>query len=87
MHQRSFRKWIRQVYGTRDVEPDCEELFQVIPQYVEMNLAGKESARHLPEVEHHLRQCAECYDLYLTLRDVAVLEQKQMAEYANLRRS
>ena len=88
MHLKSFRKWVRQVYATRDEELDCDQFFEAIPQYVETKIAGEEADLRFPEVRHHLNQCAECYDLYLTLRDVAQLESQQVAsELANLQRS
>ena len=88
MHLKSFRKWVRQIYSTRDEELDCDEFFEMIPQFVEVELAGEEANLRFPGVYHHLKQCAECYDLYLTLRDVAVLESKQISsELAKLQRS
>ena len=88
MHLKSFRKWIRQIYNTWDEELDCDEVYQVLPQYVELEIAGKEAEQCFPNVRHHLRQCTECYDLHLTLRDVALLEGRQVAsEVADLQRS
>ncbi len=77
MHLKAFRKWIRRVYATREEELDCEGLFNAIPAYVDWEIAGQDAEVHFPGVKHHLNQCAECYDLYLTLRDVAQLEHCQ----------
>ncbi len=76
---KTFRKWIRRIYATRDEELDCEGLFNVIPVYVDMEVAAKDPEARFPEVKHHLNQCADCYDLYLTLRDVAQMEAHQVA--------
>jgi hypothetical protein len=88
MHLKSFRKWVRQVYSTRDEELDCAEFFEIIPLYVDVEVAGEEANLRFPDVNHHFKQCPECYDLYLTLRDVAQLESKQIAsELTKLQRS
>ena len=77
MRLETFRKWIRQIYATRDEELGCDELFEAIPRYVDMELAGEKTNPHFSEVEHHLSQCPHCYDLYLTLRDAALLESQE----------
>jgi hypothetical protein len=70
----TFRQWIRQIYATRDEELDCDELFELVSKYVDMEIAGERTKPHFSEVEHHLSQCPRCYDLYLALRDAALLE-------------
>jgi predicted anti-sigma-YlaC factor YlaD len=88
MHLKPFRKWVRQIYATRDEELDCDQLFAAIAQYVEAKITGEEADLRFPEVKHHLDQCAECYDMHLTLRDVALLESQQVAsKLADLQRS
>ena len=78
MHIDSFRNWVRQVYATHDVELDCNALFGSLPQYVDLEISGQQADERFPIIRHHLEQCTECYDVYLTLRDVALLEYQQM---------
>lgn len=88
MHINSFRRWVRQVCATHDVELDCNELFGTLPPYVDLEISGQQADERFPNVKHHLEQCADCYDLYLTLRDVVLLEYQQMtSELAGLPRS
>jgi hypothetical protein len=88
MQLESFRKWIRQIFLSRDEELDCEQLLEQVPQYVDLEVAGEDADQQFPGILHHLHQCVECYDLYLTLRDVALLEhQKAAPEVADLQRS
>ena len=77
MQFESFHQWVQQIYATRDEELDCDEFLDAIPQYVDMEIAGDAANPHLPEVEIHLGHCHHCKDLYLTLRDVALLEDRQ----------
>ncbi|MDY7077817.1 MAG: hypothetical protein SXV54_12925 [Chloroflexota bacterium] len=76
MHLKTFRKWIRQIYATRDEELDCNEFFEAIPKYVDVEVTGEKANLRFPEIEHHLNQCPQCYDLYLTLRQAALLESR-----------
>ncbi len=78
MHLKSFRRWVQQVYATQDEELDCNGLFKTIPQYVDLEVAGEEASQRFPEVKLHLDQCADCYDLYVTVRDAALLEYERV---------
>ena len=79
MRLKSFRKWVQQVYATQDEELDCSQLFDVMPQYVDLEIAGEETIPRYREVKQHLDQCAECHDLYVTVRDAACLEHQRTA--------
>ncbi len=84
----SFRQWIRQVYATRDEELDCDEFYELVPRYVDMEVAGEDASRLFPNVTHHLEQCAECHDMYLALRDVVQLDAHEFVpELVRVRRS
>ncbi len=80
MHLLSFHDWIRRIYATRDDELDCNQVFKVLDQYVDTVVAEKEIPPNFSPVEHHLRQCPYCYDLYLAMRDAALLESEQNAQ-------
>ena len=77
MHIQSFRKWIKRVYHTEEDEMDCGAFLKWVPQYVDLEVAGENPDLIFPDAKQHLLQCDECYDLYLTLRDVAEMEEKQ----------
>lgn len=86
MQPAAFRKWIRNLYATQDEELDCNELDTILPQYVDLEVAGENASQRFPDAKLHLDQCAECYDLYVTVRDVALLEGEAIApELARLR--
>jgi predicted anti-sigma-YlaC factor YlaD len=78
MHLKSFRRWIQQVYATQDEELDCGQFFDAIAQYVDIEVAGDEASECFPDVKQHMDECADCYDLYVTVRDAAFLEREQV---------
>ncbi len=76
----SFREWIRQIYATRDDELDCHTVFELLPRYVDAEVAGADPGLQFPEVEHHLIQCSRCRDLYIGVLEAAELEEEEPAE-------
>ncbi len=86
MHLKAFRKWIRRIYSTRDEELDCDGLFELISGYVDLQICGQDADARFPNVKHHLNQCSECYDMYLTLRDVARMEARYIASEPEVER-
>jgi predicted anti-sigma-YlaC factor YlaD len=76
MHLSAFRQWIRNVYATQDDELGCDQVLQALPEYVDSEVAGEDLSQRSREVKAHLNQCAECYDLYITVRDAAFVERE-----------
>lgn len=74
MHLLSFHDWIRRIYATREDEIDCNQLFEVLPQYVDREVAAETKPPNAPQIEQHLMQCPHCQELYLALREAALLE-------------
>jgi predicted anti-sigma-YlaC factor YlaD len=79
VHHDAFRKWLRQVCTTQDEELDCDGVLELIPEYVDSEVRGARAVQPLASLSHHLEQCSECFDLYLTLRDVVQVEHQQVA--------
>lgn len=76
MHLFSFHDWIRRIYATRPDEIDCEQLVEALPRYVDRVIAEK-TPQNAPQIEQHLMQCPHCQELYLALREAAMLEEQE----------
>ena len=66
MRIESFHEWVRQIYTTQDEELDCDGCLESVPQFVDMEIARENINPRFSEIEHHLSQCPQCYDFYLT---------------------
>jgi predicted anti-sigma-YlaC factor YlaD len=55
---------------TKNEELDCEDVYNLIDQYVELTLQGKDTQELLPLVYHHLEMCRDCREEYETLKDI-----------------
>ena len=53
-----------------DVDAGCAASFEVLHEYVEIELASGDPAQRLPGVASHIRTCPACREDYLGLRAV-----------------
>jgi hypothetical protein len=61
-------KWlIRSIFAAREREMLCSEFFEILPRYVDLQVAGENVDAVMPDVRHHLYQCPECNEVYQAL--------------------
>jgi hypothetical protein len=70
----NLKRWIRRVWKTQDEEISCSECLDLVPQYVDLELASEEAEQLMPQLNLHLDQCTVCWEEYRILRDLARLE-------------
>ena len=58
---------VRAVMTTRPDEIGCEECFEELDRFVEMELAGRDAAEAMPLVQDHLERCRECKEEFEAL--------------------
>ena len=51
---------IDRLLGPRGPEVSCEECFELLDEYVELELAGEDAAARLPAMHAHLDGCPPC---------------------------
>ncbi len=59
-----------QLLGPGAPEVGCDECFDAIDRFVELELAGEEPERQLPGFRAHLAGCPACREEYESLRDL-----------------
>jgi hypothetical protein len=69
-----FERLLRLTAGTKERELSCTECFDLLPQYVDLEVAGAAADRALPLFPQHLEQCTVCREEYETVRELARLE-------------
>ncbi len=70
----SFDDLLRRIWETEDEEISCTKCFELVPQYVDLEVAGQAADKKLPRLRQHLNQCGVCREEYETLRDLTRLE-------------
>lgn len=71
MKGEQLKQLILSIFGAKDEEILCSDFFERLPRFVDLQVAGQDAARLLPEVNHHLGQCPECNEVYQALLQAA----------------
>jgi hypothetical protein len=60
---------LTRLLGPGDPEVSCEECFELLDEYVELELAGADADRRIPGMRAHLQGCPACHEDHESLRD------------------
>jgi hypothetical protein len=64
------RELVARLLGPRGPEVSCEECFELLDEYVDLELAGEDADRRLPGMREHLQGCPACHEDHESLRDL-----------------
>jgi hypothetical protein len=67
---RRRRELIARLLGPSGPEVSCEECFELLDEYVDLELAGEDADTGLPGMREHLQGCPACRDAHESLRDL-----------------
>ena len=62
------RETLRGLLGPAEPEIGCEECFELVDEYVEAELAGRDADGRVPGMRAHLEGCPACREEYESLR-------------------
>jgi predicted anti-sigma-YlaC factor YlaD len=65
---------IERLLGPRGEELSCEMCFELIDEYVELELAGADADAGVPGMREHLQGCPACREEHESLRDLVASE-------------
>jgi hypothetical protein len=68
------RELIARLLGPPGPEVTCEECFELLDEYVDLEIAGKDADARLPGVRAHLEGCPACHEDHESLCDFVVLQ-------------
>lgn len=69
MNQRADET-IKRVLGPAEPELQCDECFEKIDEYVDLELQGVDANQHIPGMRPHLEGCPACHEEYESLREL-----------------
>ena len=70
-HQDDKQRAIDKLLGPRGYEVGCDECFELLDQYVDLELAGCDVDARLPGMSTHLEGCPACREEHEGLRALA----------------
>ena len=62
-----FKMFLKELAETREEEIGCEECFEQVDRFIEMELSGLNAAQAMPLVQEHLEICGECHEEFEAL--------------------
>jgi hypothetical protein len=71
---RRYPQLIARLLGPAGPEVTCEECFELLDQYVDLEIAGEDADAHLPGVAAHFEGCPACHEDHESLRDFVMLQ-------------
>ena len=63
------RDLITRLLGPTGPQVTCEECFELLDQYVDLEVAGEDANAQLPGMSAHLEGCPACHEDHESLRD------------------
>ncbi len=66
-------KLIARLLGPAGAEVSCEECFELLDEYVDLEVAGGDADARLPGMRAHLEGCPACHEDHESLRDFVAL--------------
>ena len=64
-------KTLGRILGPAEPELLCDECFEKLDQYVELELQGRAADERVPGMRAHLDGCPACHEEYDSLRELA----------------
>jgi anti-sigma factor RsiW len=74
MNEPRTDRGLERLLGPRGREVTCEECFELLDQYVDLEIAGEDADARLPGMRAHLEGCPACREDHASLRDLVILE-------------
>ena len=62
-----LHRLVRAVAETRESEIGCDECFDQMDRFAELEFSGSEAATTMPLVHDHLHKCEDCHEKYEAL--------------------
>jgi hypothetical protein len=72
--RRDSEQLVKRLLGPGEPELTCEECFEHLDRYVELEVAGKDADAAVPGMAPHLAGCPACGEDHRSLRDLVSSE-------------
>ena len=69
MDRRTNDNTLKRLLGPAKPEVLCDECFERLDEYVELELQGERADERIPGLRAHLEGCPACHEDYESLRD------------------
>jgi hypothetical protein len=70
MDDKTSDKTLKRILGPAEPELLCDECFQKLDEYVDLELHGRPADERIPGMRAHLEGCPACHEEYDSLREL-----------------
>ena len=70
------RELIARLLGPAEPEVSCEECFELLDQYVDLEGAGEDADARLPGMRAHLQGCPACHEDHESLLELVSADER-----------
>jgi hypothetical protein len=70
MHEHAGHDTLQRLLGPANPELLCDECFEKLDEYVELELQGGRADMQIPGMRAHLEGCTACHEDYDSLREL-----------------
>lgn len=74
MKSSKFDVWVKKILATEDEEISCSECFNLLSEYVEVEVSNSPVQKDYGKLKQHIFQCQVCREEYEILRNLARLD-------------
>ena len=74
MNRDDYDPTIEQLLGPTGEQVSCDECFDLLDEYVELELRGADADDRIPGMRAHLEGCPACHEDYHSLRQLVQSE-------------
>ena len=74
-HDHTRNSELERLLGPRGYEVGCDECFELLDQYVELEVQGLNADERIPGLRNHLRGCPACREEHDSLLALVTAEQ------------
>jgi hypothetical protein len=78
MTDQTTRDLVARLLGPAGPEVTCEECFELLDQYVDLEAAGADADARLPGMRAHLEGCPACHEDHESLHDLVSRTQEEV---------
>ena len=71
MEKNTSHQTIKRLLGPAEPELLCDECFEKLDEYVDLELDGRAADEQVPGMSAHLAGCPACHEEYESLRELA----------------
>jgi hypothetical protein len=82
MTAREHDRMLRALLGPKGPELSCEQCFEELDRYVELELAGANAEEAIPGMQAHLEGCPACHEDHQSLKSFAQASASRASETA-----